>query len=228
MIQSSNSSVLIKFKNESNYELVYMVDENIRDADNSTITEIKKFAGSVVVSKSSVFPTNLAYLIGMTDIVQKLQAFKLPVYAQLFTNEFVSQAWDFFSDANVEINSFVMGAGIDGVITAFPGTAAKYKRNRCLGLGNSTPSYMSAVQPGSLMQLISPQDLPPAEAPNPILTETDVVEPPLPAVVAPGPTSGSGNRTTAASPTTPNGQPNLIAFIFLSYLAVLVATLALF
>ncbi|KAI8007006.1 Glycerophosphodiester phosphodiesterase GDPDL3 [Camellia lanceoleosa] len=183
MVQSSNSSVLIKFNQESNYELVYKVDENIRDADAVTIADIKKFANSVVISKSSVFPDSQAYITSMTGIVQKLQGFKLAVYAGLFRNEFVSQDWDFFSDATLEINNFVMGAGVDAVVTEFPRTAARYKRNRCLGLGSKTPNYMSPVQPGILIQLMIPQDIQPAEAPNPVLTVADVVEPPLPAFV---------------------------------------------
>ncbi|KAA8523597.1 hypothetical protein F0562_010020 [Nyssa sinensis] len=201
MIQSTNSSVLIKFKEKSDYELVYRVDESIRDVLNSTILDIKKFAHSVVISKSSVFPDIDQYLSGSTDVVSKLQAFNLPVYARIFRNEFVSQAWDFFSDAIVEINSYVMEAGIDGVITDFPGTAVKYRRNRCLGLGNKTPAYMSPVQAGSLLQLIPPQILPPAEAPNPILTESDVVEPPLPSAVETGPTPDTGGGSTAVPPT---------------------------
>lgn len=127
MIQSTNSSVLTKLKKESNYELIYVVDENIGGADNSSITEIKTFASAVVVSKSSVFTDNAQYLTGMTNVVQMLQAFQLQVFVQIFRNEFVSQAWDFFSDATVEINSYVMAAGIDGVVTEFPGTAARYK-----------------------------------------------------------------------------------------------------
>uniref|UniRef100_A0A5B6Z4K6 glycerophosphodiester phosphodiesterase n=1 Tax=Davidia involucrata TaxID=16924 RepID=A0A5B6Z4K6_DAVIN len=228
MIQSTNSSVLIKFKEKSNYELVYQVDENIRDALNSTILDIKKFASSVVISKSSVFPDNVKFLTGSTDVVSELQAFKLPVYVRLFSNEFASQAWDFFSDANVEINSYVMGAGIDGVVTDFPGTAVKYRRNRCLGLGNKTPAYMKAVPPGGLFPLIAPQSLPPAEAPNPVLTEADVAEPPLPSAVENVPTPDTGGGSTAAPPTPPNGQPKVVACIFLSNLAILLATLMLF
>lgn len=128
MIQSTNSSVLNKIKGNSNYELVYEVDEKIRDAANSTVEDIKSFAHSVVVSKSSVLPTSSLYLTTTTNTVAKLQAFNLPVYVQLFNNEFVSQAWDFFSDPTVEINSFVTGSGINGVITDFPKTAAAYKR----------------------------------------------------------------------------------------------------
>ncbi|XP_031375574.1 glycerophosphodiester phosphodiesterase GDPDL3-like [Punica granatum] len=225
MIQSTNSSVLTKIKGHGNYELVYEVDENIRDAANSTVEDIKSFANSVAVTKMSVLPTNSLYLTMRTNTVAKLQAYKLPVYVQLFSNEFVSQAWDFFSDATVEINSFVTGAGVDGVITDFPRTAATYKRNKCLGLGAKTPAYMTPVGPGSLVELIPPSDLPPAQPPSPVLTDSDVNEPPLPAVVAkaPSPTPGA-NIPTAPTPRG-NGQPKLSAPIFLSVLPVLVASL---
>ncbi|KAI6690610.1 hypothetical protein NL676_027438 [Syzygium grande] len=171
MIKSTNSSVLMKIKEKANYELVYEVDEYIRDATNATVLEIKSFADSVVVQKNSVFPTNQLFLTGVTDVVTKLHAFKLSVYVQTFSNEFVSQAWDFFSDATVEVNSFVMGGEIDGVITDFPRTSASYKRNKCLGLGSKTPAYMSPVQPGGLMQVIPIPVLPPAQAPYPVLNE---------------------------------------------------------
>ena len=128
LIQSPNSPVLIKFKQEKKeYELVYKVDESISDVLNSTVVDIKSFANSVTVSKTSVLPVNLQFLIGPTDVVTKLQSLNLSVYVETFSNEFVSQAWDFFSDATVEINSFVMGSGIDGVITDFPKTSARYK-----------------------------------------------------------------------------------------------------
>ncbi|KAI9186281.1 hypothetical protein LWI28_015721 [Acer negundo] len=183
MIQSTNSSVLMKFKDNDKYEIVYKIEESIRDASNATVEGIKKFADSVVVNKVSVFPVNNLFLTGLTDVVAKLQAVKLPVYVELFSNEFVSQAWDFASDATVEINSFVLGTGISGVITDFPKTATRYRKNRCLSKDlKTTPNYMSPVQPGSLFQLITPQYMPPAEAPNPILSEPDIVEPPLPPV----------------------------------------------
>lgn len=128
MIQSTNSSVLKEFKEKKkNYELVYRVDENIRDASDATIEDIKKFATSVVISKDSIYPENKAFITSATDIVSRLKKNNLPVYVQRFDNEFISQAWDFFSDATVEINSFVTGAGIDGVITSFPQTAASYR-----------------------------------------------------------------------------------------------------
>lgn len=126
MIQSTDSSVLKEFR-KSHYELVYRVADDISDIESSTISEIKSFASSVIVTKKSVFPSEEQFLIGQTDVVQKLQSSNLPVYARLFNNEFVSQAWDFFSDSSVEINNYISGAGIDGVITEFPGTAARYR-----------------------------------------------------------------------------------------------------
>ncbi|TQE07672.1 hypothetical protein C1H46_006743 [Malus baccata] len=224
-IQSTNSSVLMKFKEKTSYELVYKIEENIGDTLSSTIEDIKKFADSVVINKASIFPESEAFITGVTDVVSKLQAAKLPVYVELFSNEFVTQAWDFFSDPTVEINLFVSGANVDGVITDFPKTAARYKKNPCLRQ-KEIPSYMSPIPPASLVQVITPSYLPPAEAPNPVLTESDVIEPPFPSVtaVAPAPTGGS---TVGVSPR-PSGQPKIAACFFLSYLAMAIAALFLF
>lgn len=128
LIQSPDSAVLMKFKQENkNYELVYKVDPPISDVLNTTVEDIKSFADSVTITKNSVFPVNQFFLTGATNVVKKLKALNLSVYVDTFSNEFVSQAWDFFSDATVEINSFVLGAEIDGVITDFPKTSARYK-----------------------------------------------------------------------------------------------------
>lgn len=127
MIQSTNSSVLIDFKKQSSYETVYKVEEKVGDILDSAIQDIKKFADAVVIHKTSVFPTSQSFITGQTKLVERLQKFQLPVYVEVFRNEFVSQPWDFFSDATVEINSHVTGAGINGTITEFPLTAARYK-----------------------------------------------------------------------------------------------------
>ncbi|GMJ10380.1 SHV3-like 1, Glycerophosphodiester phosphodiesterase (GDPD) like 4, glycerophosphodiesterase-like 1 [Hibiscus trionum] len=226
MIQSSNSSVLTKFKGKANYQLVYKVDEDIGGAQSSTIDDIKRFASAVVISKDSVFPEHSAFLAGTTDVVRRLQAANLSVFVQTFSNEFTSQSWDFFSDATVEINTFYGGAGINGVITDFPKTSDRYRKNRCLRRGNKTPNYMIPVQPGSLLDLITPEYLPPAEAPNPYLTEADVVEPPLPPVAAKTPTSTPSG--TASAPRSPNGQPKVAASVIIPLMAVLLAVYLLF
>ncbi|CAN4103962.1 unnamed protein product [Withania somnifera] len=220
MIQSSDSSVLEEFK-KSKYELVYVVDNDIGDIGNSTLLEIKTFAKSVTITKESVFSSEGAFLVAQTNVVPKLQSANLPVYVRLFNNEFISQAWDFFSDSSVELNNYVVGAGIDGVITEYPGTAARYRRNRCSTLTN-VPPYMTPVQPGNLLSLMAAQFLPPAEAPNPVLTESDVTEPPLPPVAKIKPSSDNGS-TAKAPAAAPSGQSSVVASILMSSVAILLA-----
>ncbi|KAF2537273.1 hypothetical protein F2Q68_00021762 [Brassica cretica] len=224
MIQSTNSSVLVDFKKQSRYETVYQVEETIRDILDSAIQDIKKFADAVVVRKNSVFPVSQSFTTGQTNLVERLQRFQLPVYVELFRNEFVSQPWDFLSDATVEINSHVTGAGINGTITEFPLTAARYKRNRCL-TRKDLPPYMSPVQPAGLLSIMSPTSLPPAEAPNPVFTDADVTEPPLPPVIARTPTSSPGPLSTDEK--APNGQPRVALSLLLSAFAMVLASLLL-
>ncbi|PWA45448.1 glycerophosphoryl diester phosphodiesterase [Artemisia annua] len=139
LIESSDSEVLKLFKARSNrHELVYEVDENIRDVLNSTILDICKFANFVIIGKESVFPRNQGFLGNQTDVVTKFQAFKLPVHVQFMNNEFVSQPWDFFSDPYVEINAYVNGAGVNGVIADYPATADRYRRLP----NDQTPPYI--------------------------------------------------------------------------------------
>ncbi|KAE8713704.1 PLC-like phosphodiesterase family protein, putative isoform 2 [Hibiscus syriacus] len=127
MIQSSSSSFLMKFKSQTNYDLVYKIDEDIGGTQNSTIDNIKRFATAVVISKDSVFPVNSLFTASATNVVPRLQAANLSVYVQTFSNEFTSQAWDFFSDATVEINSFFVGGCINGVVSDFPKTSNRYR-----------------------------------------------------------------------------------------------------
>ena len=127
MIQSSHSSVLKIFKDKSKYERVYKVDENIRDAAVSAVEDIKTFADSVWLQSHLFFPETSAFLANSTHTVTGLRSFNLSVYVETFSNEFVSQAWDYYSDGFVEINSFVFGANVNGIITDFPKTADRYR-----------------------------------------------------------------------------------------------------
>ncbi|XP_013587825.1 PREDICTED: glycerophosphodiester phosphodiesterase GDPDL3-like [Brassica oleracea var. oleracea] len=220
MIQSTNSSVLVDFKKQSSkYETVYKVEEKIGDISDSAIEDIKKFANAVVIGKETVFPLyDDGFIIRQTNVVEKLHKWKVPVYVELFRNEFVSQPFDFFSDPTVEINSYVSGAGIDGTITEFPFTAARYKRNRCLGTKESLPpQYMAAVPPGFFLNLVNV--IPPAQAPNPVFTDDDVTEPPLPPVTAKSPTSAPGTSFTNAQAPRPSGQTRLTLSLRLSVFA---------
>ncbi|KAG7650818.1 Glycerophosphodiester phosphodiesterase domain [Arabidopsis thaliana x Arabidopsis arenosa] len=213
MIQSTNSSVLVDFKNQSKYETVYKIKETVSDILDYGIEDIKKFANAVVINKDSVFPNSDSFLTKQTNVVERLQKSQLPVYVELFRNEFVSQAYDFFSDATVEINAYIYGAGINGTITEFPFTAARYKRNRCLGR-EEVPAYMLPVQPGALLGAMNPLSLPPAQAPDLIITDADVIEPPLPPVTAKSPTSTPSTNAQA-----PSGQIRHTLSLLLSVFA---------
>lgn len=192
MIQSTNSSVLVKFKQETKYNLVYMIDENVRDAAPSSLADIKKFANAVSVSTTSVFPETHYYLTNQTNnLVRTLQSAGLQVYVYVLMNEFGSQPNDFFADATAQINAYVQGANVDGVITDFPGTAHRYKLNSCTSMGKNAPQFMHPAQPGGLLSIMPPFAQPPAAAPMPLLTDADVTEPALPPV---------SNTTTPASP----------------------------
>ena len=83
---------------------------------------------------------------------------------------------------------------------------------------------MKPVRPGELLSFVRPSNLPPAEAPSPVLTEDDVVEPPLPPVAEKAPAPGNGSAA-APAPTPPNGEAMVPPPFFLSHLAALLATL---
>ncbi|EFH64824.1 glycerophosphoryl diester phosphodiesterase family protein, partial [Arabidopsis lyrata subsp. lyrata] len=166
MIQSTNSSVLVDFRKQIKYETVYKIEETISNIHDYAIEDIKKFANAVVINKDSVFPNSESFLTKQTNVVERLKKSQLTVYVELFRNEFVSQPYDFFADATVEINTYISGAGVSGTITEFPFTAARYKRNRCLGR-KEIPPYMLPIQPGGLLAIMNPLALPPAQAPNP-------------------------------------------------------------
>ncbi|KAI3870561.1 hypothetical protein MKX03_022754 [Papaver bracteatum] len=229
IIQSTNKAVLTAFKAQSGYKRMYMVDEDISFIDDSSIKDIKSFADSVAISKESIFPSEKLFLTGSTKVVPRLKSFNLTVYAYLFRNEFVSQAWDFFADPIVEINSYVKGGGVDGVITDFPATAASYKKTRCL---KTLPPYMMPAPPGGLLPLITTQDLPPAEAPNPVLTDADVSEPPLPPVSKKGtndvnPSSGGPTPSKSGGPTPSNANAGKMVGFFFSSLSMFFTSLLL-
>ncbi|XP_027932860.1 glycerophosphodiester phosphodiesterase GDPDL4-like [Vigna unguiculata] len=225
MIQSTDSSVLLKFKEKTKYELVYMIDEIVGDIVDSALSNIKRFAHSVVIKRGSVYLTNDFFLTASTKTVPKLKSSNLSVYVQTFHNEFISQVWDFMSDPTEQINTFVQDAGIDGVITGFLQTADRYRRNRCLNLGNSTPNYMKPVEIGGLFQLIDKSSLPPAMAPIPSLIEANVTEPPLAPFSEISPSSSIAGAPGAQPPH--NAQPKIAVCFTMSSLTLLLASLLL-
>ncbi|GAB2230017.1 hypothetical protein Droror1_Dr00014273 [Drosera rotundifolia] len=206
MIQSTDSSVLTKFKRR-NFELVYSINERISDILNSTAKDIKMFADSVLVTKKSVCATDTEdFTVRETNIVPLLQSFGFQVYVQLFRNEFVFQDWDFFDDPIVEINEFAYGAGVNGIVTEFPQTAALYRKSKCLTMKNP-PVFAGVVPPGGWLSFLNPALTPPVGAPAPILTVSDVSEPALSPVTeileAPAPSNPTASSPKKASSSHP-------------------------
>lgn len=74
---------------------------------------------------------------------------------------------------------------------------------------------MSPAQGGGLLQLISPQSLPPALSPMPVLDVSDVVEPPLPPV-APKLALNPAAADIAPSPSQLSGALRLVSSLFVS------------
>ncbi|XP_039131359.1 glycerophosphodiester phosphodiesterase GDPDL4-like isoform X2 [Dioscorea cayenensis subsp. rotundata] len=216
MIQSNSSSVLMKFKQQTKYNLSYVVHESISNADNSSIADIANFAHSVAIDKKSIFLENYNYIIDQTQVVKRLKSAGLAVYVYVLQNEFVTHFWDFFMDPYVEINSYVNISGVDGIITDSPRTTKTYRRNTCAKSGGF-PNYMEALGVGTLWTLIPPVVLPPAVAPFPVLDAADVLESPLPSVkgAKTGP-STSPSPPTAPAPSSSNVHLNSVALISLS------------
>ncbi|KAL6858913.1 hypothetical protein ACP4OV_017915 [Aristida adscensionis] len=199
MIQSKDSAVLVKLKQQkTKCKLVYTLPSGIGDAPASLLADVKKFADAVVVDKESVFAESESFIIRLTSLVKDLQSAGLAVYAQVFRNEFVSQPRDFFSDETVEINNYVQVVNIDGIITDFPKTVRRYKKNSCTALGKDMPNYMQQIDVGSLAQLLNGTAAqPPALAPMPALNASSVEEPPLPPVAAKNASGGAPGSTLA-------------------------------
>ncbi|KOM31209.1 hypothetical protein LR48_Vigan01g076400 [Vigna angularis] len=68
------------------YELVYKIDEIVGGADDSAISDIKRFVDSVVVKKASVYLVSELFLIASTKIVSKFKSSNLSVYVETFNN----------------------------------------------------------------------------------------------------------------------------------------------
>ncbi|XP_066353480.1 glycerophosphodiester phosphodiesterase GDPDL4-like isoform X2 [Miscanthus floridulus] len=220
LIQSKDSAVLVKLKQQkTKYKLVYTLPSSIGDASNSSLKDIKKFAHAVVVDRLSVFTLSSNFIIRQNRLVQDLQSAGLAVYAQVFRNEFVAHPLDFFGDATVEINYYVQSFNLSGIITDFPKTVRRYKKNTCTVLGKDMPDYMQPVEAGALVQLLqSFQTQPPSVAPMPTLNSSSVEEPPLPPA-APrnvpdvGPSGGATAPPSDAHQTATAGTSMLLVMV---------------
>ncbi|KAA8535314.1 hypothetical protein F0562_030317 [Nyssa sinensis] len=199
LIQSDDTSVLSYFKNVTTYQRVLSIKEIISDAPTQATEEIKKYADAVTVPRASIISTSGSFTTAFTSVVKKMHTANISVYVSVLRNEFIALAFDFFADPMVELATYVAEIGVDGVVTDYPATASAYIRSPCSDLNANIPYTILPVQPGSLLSLGPPDVQPPAAAPAPPLNATDIVDPPLPAVI-----SIANTSTPAAAPA---GQP---------------------
>ncbi|KAL5547425.1 hypothetical protein UlMin_002656 [Ulmus minor] len=184
LIQSDDTSVLSKFNNVPTYKRVLRLDEKIGDAPKQSVEEIKKFADAVTIPRSSIIKSNEFFTVSITNVVKEMKAANLSVYVHQLRNEFVTLAFDYFSDPIVEIATYVQAAQVDGFMTDYPATAKKYMRSPCTDTDPkaNVPYPILPAEPGSLFSLIPPEIQPPAQAPAAPLDVKDVIDPPLPPV----------------------------------------------
>ncbi|KAK9275627.1 hypothetical protein L1049_022894 [Liquidambar formosana] len=224
MIQSDDTSVLSKFKDVPTYKRVLSIKETISDVPKQTLEEIKKYADAVTVPKPSLVVVSGSFTTAFTSVVENMHAANISVYVGVLRNEFVTIAFDFFSDPTVALATYVQGIGVDGIITDYPATANAYMRSPCFDLQADVPYAIPLTEPGSLLSLGTAELLPPAEAPAPPLIAADVVDPPLPQVsnvsaiapLAPAPTA---TRPSSGLANAANVGVSLVAIMVLSLLS---------
>ena len=138
LIQSDDSSVLSRFKDIPSYKRVMLLIDKMGDVPKQSAEEIKKHADAVNLPKTSILKISNAILVGMTSIVQELKDANLTVFVHSLKNEYTTLAFDYWSDPNVEIATYIQIAKVDGIVTDFPATASRFMselfQSQCLFL----------------------------------------------------------------------------------------------
>lgn len=103
-----------------------LLEDKIGDAPKQTVDEIKKYAEAVNLPKTSVVKASNSLLTGMTNVAKEMKDANLTVFVHTLRNEYVTLAFDYWSDPNVEIATYVHSANVNGIVTDFPATASRY------------------------------------------------------------------------------------------------------
>ncbi|CAN1315466.1 Glycerophosphodiester phosphodiesterase GDPDL7, partial [Linum perenne] len=226
-IQSDDTSVLDKFKNEGSYKRVLMVKEEISNIPKDTAEEIKKYADVVTLTRYSIIPTDRGFTLNYTNAVQSLQSVNLSVFVSTLNNEYITLAFDFFADPIVEIATYAKQVAVNGTITEYPRTASKYMKNPCSDLSNrKLPHVILPIVPGDLIEF-SGVELPPPGHSRPSLAVKDIGDPPLPAVrkVEDPPSGGGGGG--GPPPDSDSSADSAVANVSLSFITAAILLLSL-
>ncbi|XP_010483370.1 PREDICTED: glycerophosphodiester phosphodiesterase GDPDL7 [Camelina sativa] len=218
LIQSDDSSVLASFEAVPPYTRVLSIDKEIGGAPKPSVDEIKKHAEAVNLKRTSLFTVSQSFVTGKTNVVEEMHKGNISVYVSVLRNEYISVAFDYFSDPTVELATFIAGSGVDGVITEFPATATRYLRSPCSDLNKDQPYAILPAEAGALLAVADKEAQPPASAPNPPLDAKDVIDPPLPPVAK----LEASNEAEGSKPhPPPSGTVAIAANLGLSLLAML-------
>ncbi|KAK6944378.1 Glycerophosphodiester phosphodiesterase domain [Dillenia turbinata] len=182
-IQSDDTSVLSNFKNDPSYTRVLLIKEKVSAATKQAAEEIKKYADAVSIPRSSLVVAPKSYILSYTSVVKDMHAANISVFVSVLKNEFLSLAFDYYADPIAELATLT-SEGVDGLVTEFPHTATAYMRSTCSDFTNNSTYVIPPVEANSLISVAPQEAQPPAEAPAPALEAADVVDPPLPSVVA--------------------------------------------
>lgn len=125
-IQSDDTSVLSKFKDIPSYKRVLFIQDKIGDVPVQTVEEIKKYAEVVNLPKTSIVKASDSLLSGITNVVKELKDTNLTVFVHTLRNEYMSLAFDYWSDPNVEIATYIQTVKVDGIVTDFPATTSRF------------------------------------------------------------------------------------------------------
>ncbi|GMN72504.1 hypothetical protein TIFTF001_052866 [Ficus carica] len=127
------------------------IKEEIGDAPNPSMDEIKKSEDAVTIPRSASVKIIDFFTVELTDVIKEMHAANLCVYVNELRNEYVTLAFIYFSDPIVEITatSYVQVDEVDG-LTLF-----------------------------SAKSLTQPEIQPPAQAPAAPLQVKDAVDPPF-------------------------------------------------
>lgn len=126
-IRSDDTSVLSFFKAKfPSFIRVLTVDTKIGDAPKDALEEIKRYAEVVAIPRGSIIEITNYFTTGLTKVVAEIKASNLSVFVYVMRNEYVSLAFDYYSEASTEIATFVDYFHVDGIITEFPNTAKRY------------------------------------------------------------------------------------------------------
>ncbi|XP_038698467.1 glycerophosphodiester phosphodiesterase GDPDL7 [Tripterygium wilfordii] len=209
LIQSDDTSVLSKFKEDPTYKRVLSIAELKGDAPKQSVDEIKKFADAVNVPRGTLLVTTEdGFTKSTTNVVKEMKAANISVYVSVLMNEFPTLAFDFFSDPIIELASFIQGLEVNGIVTEYPATASRYLGSPCSEPNAKTAFLMSPI--GGLLSTVESRMQAPAAAPAPPIEVADIVDPPLPPVTKSSTPDGAG--AGAGSNVTPAPGPRSSGF----------------